>query len=66
MIHRRAARYGGRARFQDAGVLAVLTLTGEANAEEAARLPAEQRPDLIIRDLGDLIRQLVAARGSNA
>ena len=47
---------------KDAGVLAVLTLTGEANAEEAMSLPAEQRPDLIVRDLGELTQQLVAAR----
>ena len=48
---------------RDAGALAVLTLTGEANAEEALSLPATQRPDLIVSDLDDLSRQLRAARG---
>jgi HAD superfamily hydrolase (TIGR01450 family) len=47
---------------RDAGVLAVLTLTGEANAEEAAGLPVHQRPDLIVNDLDDLSVQLTAAR----
>jgi phosphoglycolate phosphatase-like HAD superfamily hydrolase len=47
---------------KDAGVLAVLTLTGEANADEAASLPEAYRPDLIIRDLGELARRLDAAR----
>ena len=48
---------------RDAGVLAVLTLTGEANAEEAARLSDAHRPDLIVNDLDDFSRQLTAARG---
>lgn len=48
---------------RDAGALAVLTLTGEASAEEAMSLPAAQRPDLIVSDLDDLSRQLCAARG---
>jgi NagD protein len=47
---------------RDAGVLAVLTLTGEANAAEAASLPANQRPDLIVSDLADFSRQILAAR----
>jgi HAD superfamily hydrolase (TIGR01450 family) len=46
----------------DAGAVAVLTLTGEANADEAASLPAAHRPDLIVSDLADLSRQLMAAR----
>jgi ribonucleotide monophosphatase NagD (HAD superfamily) len=47
---------------KDAGVLAVLTLTGEAKAEEAASLPPAQRPDLIVNDLEDFSRRLTAAR----
>jgi NagD protein len=47
---------------RDAGVLAVLTLTGEANAAEAATLPESQRPDLIVKDLADFAEQLTAAR----
>jgi HAD superfamily hydrolase (TIGR01450 family) len=47
---------------RDAGILAVLTLTGEASAEEAKQLPAAQRPDLIVTDLDDFARQLTAAR----
>jgi len=49
---------------KDAGVLAVLTLTGEANAEEAAALPPAQRPDLIVADLEDFSHCLKAARGN--
>ncbi|MCC6493170.1 MAG: HAD-IIA family hydrolase [Pirellulales bacterium] len=49
---------------RDAGVLAVLTLTGEASAVEAASLPAAERPDLIVEDLDELSAQLVAARGN--
>jgi HAD superfamily hydrolase (TIGR01450 family) len=47
---------------RDAGVLAVLTLTGEANAQEAKMLPAPQRPDLIINNLAELAQQIRAAR----
>ena len=47
----------------DAGALAILTLTGEANADEAASLPAAHRPDLIVSDLADLSRQLRSSRG---
>jgi NagD protein len=47
---------------KDAGALAVLTLTGEARAEEAAALPAAERPDLVVTDLGDFARRLLAAR----
>jgi HAD superfamily hydrolase (TIGR01450 family) len=48
---------------RDAGALAILTLTGEANATEAMSLPEAHRPDLIVSDLDDLSRQLCAARG---
>lgn len=47
---------------RDAGALAVLTLTGEADVHEAAQLPAVQRPDLIVRDLDDFSQQLAASR----
>ncbi len=46
---------------RDGDVLAVLTLTGEANAEEAASLPDSHRPDLIINNLGEFAQQLRAA-----
>jgi NagD protein len=46
---------------RNAGVLAVLTLSGEANADEAAALPANQRPDLVVQNLGDLAQRLRAA-----
>jgi HAD superfamily hydrolase (TIGR01450 family) len=49
---------------RDAGVLAVLTLTGEANAEEAVSLPESQRPDLIINNLAELEQQLRVARAT--
>jgi NagD protein len=47
-----------------AGALAVLTLTGEANATEASGLPADQQPDLIVKDLTDFAVMLKAARAS--
>jgi NagD protein len=47
---------------RDAGALAVLTLTGEATAAEAAALPPEARPDLVVADLNSFSRQLLAAR----
>jgi NagD protein len=47
---------------RDAGVLAVLTLTGEANAAEAQQLPKEHRPDLIVKNLTELAQMLSANR----
>ena len=44
----------------DAGVLAVLTLTGEATPEQTAE--SSVKPDMIVFDLGDFSRQLTAAR----
>lgn len=44
----------------DAGVLAVLTLTGEATAEQAAE--STVKIDMIVSDLDDFSRQLMAAR----
>lgn len=43
-----------------AGAIGVLTLTGEAT--EADLVGSEVRPDLVIKDLGDFARQIVAAR----
>jgi NagD protein len=48
---------------RDAGALAVLTLSGEARADEALALPEAGRPDLIVQDVGELAHQLAAARG---
>lgn len=48
---------------RDAGVLAVLTLTGEATADDALMCPAAQRPDLIVANLKELGDLLTAARG---
>jgi NagD protein len=47
---------------RDAGVFAILTLTGEASAAEAEQLPPKQRPDLIIRNLEELSDKLAASR----
>ena len=47
---------------RDAGVLAVLTLTGEATAADALACPAAQRPDLIVADLKELGDRLTATR----
>jgi len=45
---------------RDTDVLAVLTLTGEATAEQAAR--SQVKPDMIITDLDDFSRQIRASR----
>lgn len=47
---------------RDAGVLAVLTLTGEATRAEAGACLEAQRPDLIIDNLDDLGRRLRESR----
>jgi NagD protein len=49
---------------RDAGALAVLTLTGEATGAEAAALPPEARPDLVVTDLNSFSRQLLTAKAS--
>ncbi|HEX4415577.1 MAG TPA: HAD-IIA family hydrolase [Lacipirellulaceae bacterium] len=46
---------------RDAGVLAVLTLTGETKRSDVESCPAANRPDLIIEDLGELQRLLEEA-----
>jgi NagD protein len=45
-----------------AGALAVLTLSGEATAASAAASPADERPDLIVADIGELSNLLISAR----
>jgi NagD protein len=45
-----------------AGALGVLTLTGEATAEDAAQ--SMMPPDLMVEDLADMARRLVAAKRS--
>ena len=45
----------------EAGVLAVLTLTGEATAAQASESTA--KPDLVVADLDDFARRIRAARG---
>jgi phosphoglycolate phosphatase-like HAD superfamily hydrolase len=50
---------------RDAGVLAILTLTGEASAADAASLPTAHRPDLVVSDLDSLaglLREAFASR----
>lgn len=53
--------YTDVAMARAAGVLAVLVLTGEATAAEAARSP--EPPDLVVEDLAALGRALEEARG---
>ena len=44
----------------DAGVLAVLTLTGEATVDDAA--DSTVKPDLIVNDLDELANKIRSAR----
>lgn len=46
----------------DAGVLAVLTLTGEATKADVDKCPAEQRPDVVINNLGEFADMLEGGR----
>jgi len=46
---------------RDAGSLAVLTLTGETKRADVDACPMEQRPDVIIENLGELQRLLESA-----
>jgi NagD protein len=48
---------------KEAGAVAVLTLSGEAKAEEAQSLPVERRPDVVVQDVRELGRLLAASRG---
>lgn len=56
--------YTDVAMAQRAGVVAVLVLSGEATAEDAAALPVP--PDLIVADVGELGERLEAARAVGA
>jgi NagD protein len=47
---------------RDAGVVAVLTLTGEAKQSQIESCPPEQRPDFVVSDLGQLARMIEEAR----
>jgi HAD superfamily hydrolase (TIGR01450 family) len=50
---------------REAGVLAILTLTGEASSADAAACGATLQPDLIVGSLDDLSIELVAARATS-
>jgi NagD protein len=43
---------------RDAGAVAVLTLTGEATLADVATAPANERPDLVVSDLEELLDQI--------
>jgi NagD protein len=47
---------------RDAGAVAVLTLTGETKRADIADCPENQRPDIVVDDLGELGRLLESAR----
>lgn len=47
---------------RDAGVIAVLTLTGEAKKGDLDFCPAETKPDVVVEHLGDLQQMLEMAR----
>jgi NagD protein len=47
---------------RDTGVLAVLTLTGEATQVEVDRCTESTRPHLVVPHLGELARQLEEGR----
>jgi NagD protein len=47
---------------RDAGVVAVLTLTGEAKQSQLESCPPEQRPDFVVSDLEELGRKIEEAR----
>jgi NagD protein len=52
--------YTDMAMAQQAGAMAVLVLSGEATAEQAAAM--EQPPDLMVADVGELGKQIEQAR----
>jgi NagD protein len=47
---------------RDAGVIAVLTLTGETRRAQIESCPQDPRPDFIVSDLGELGRMIEEAR----
>jgi NagD protein len=46
---------------RDAGAIAVLTLTGETKRTDIENCPQDQRPDLVVGDLGEFGRLLASA-----
>jgi HAD superfamily hydrolase (TIGR01450 family) len=47
---------------KDAGVLAILTLTGETRQQDVDKCDAHQRPDLVVKNLAELTRQFEESR----
>jgi NagD protein len=47
---------------RDAGAVGILTLTGETKRADIESCPQNQRPDIIINDLGELARLIQTAR----
>jgi NagD protein len=47
---------------RDAGALGVLTLTGETKSADVENCPPNQRPDMIIANLGEFANLLERAR----
>lgn len=43
---------------REAGAIAILTLTGEAKLADAQSAPVNERPDLVVADLDELIDQI--------
>ena len=50
---------------RDAGAVAVLTLTGETKRADIEDCPQNQRPDLVVADLGEFGRMIELARRGN-
>jgi NagD protein len=48
---------------RDAGAVAILTLTGEAKLAEVETAPANERPDLVVSGLDELLNLLRQHRG---
>jgi NagD protein len=47
---------------RDAGAVGILTLTGETKLADVDNCPPNQRPDLIVANLGELARLLEGTR----
>jgi NagD protein len=47
---------------RDAGVIAILTLTGETKRTQIESSPPDPRPDFVVSDLGELVRMIEEAR----
>jgi HAD superfamily hydrolase (TIGR01450 family) len=50
---------------RDAGAVAVLTLTGETKRADIEGCPQNQRPDLVVADLGEFGQMIASARREN-